>query len=73
MAEYRRIEYRIGKDGKITETVLNATGSTCTETTAEIEKALGKVEAQKFLPEYYEGEENLTVTETQSLSQGSRS
>ncbi len=69
MAEYRQIEYRIGKDGKITETVLNATGSSCTETTAGIEKALGKVEAQDLLPEYYEGEENLIVEQTQTLKQ----
>ena len=34
MAEYQKIEYRIGKDGTIVETVLNATGSSCTETTA---------------------------------------
>jgi hypothetical protein len=69
MAEYRKIEYRIGKDGKITETVLNATGSSCTETTAGVEKALGKIESQNLLPEYYEGEENLTAQETQTLKQ----
>lgn len=69
MAEYRKIEYRIGKDGKITETVLNATGSSCTETTAGIETALGQVESQNLLPEYYQGEENVTLEETQSLTQ----
>lgn len=69
MAEYRKIEYRIGKDGKITETVLNATGSSCTETTAGVEKALGKIESQNLLPEYYEGEENLTTQATQTLKQ----
>lgn len=69
MAEYRQIEYRIGKDGKITEKVLNATGSGCTETTAGVEKALGQVESQNLLPEYYQGEENLFQEETQSLSQ----
>lgn len=77
MAEYRKVEYRIGKDGKITETVLNATGSSCTETTAPVEKALGKVESQDLLPEYYQGEENLaenlaenlTVEQTQTLKQ----
>ena len=69
MAEYRKIEYRIGKDGKITETVLKATGSSCTETTAGIETALGKVESQNLLPEYYQGEENVTIEETQSLTQ----
>lgn len=68
MAEYQKVEYRIGKDGKITETVINASGSSCTATTSGIEKALGEVEAQKLLPEYYQGEENLTTEETQSLS-----
>jgi len=33
MAEYQKIEYRIGKDGKIIETVINASGSSCTNTT----------------------------------------
>jgi Protein of unknown function (DUF2997) len=73
MAEYRKVEYRIGKDGKITETVLNATGASCTETTAGVEKALGKVESQDLLPEYYQGEENLAenlnVEQTQTLKQ----
>ena len=69
MNEYQKIEYRIGKDGKITETVINASGSSCTSTTSEIEKALGEVESQELLPEYYEGEENLTGTEKQSLQQ----
>lgn len=65
MAEYQKIEYRIGKDGKITETVINASGESCTETTAPLEDALGKVESQELLPEYYQGEENLTNTEAQ--------
>lgn len=69
MAEYQKVEYRIGKDGKVTETVINASGSSCTATTSGIEKALGEVESQKLLPEYYEGEENLTTEETQSLTQ----
>lgn len=54
MAEYQKIEYRIGKDGKIIETVLNATGTSCTSTTSEFEQALGQVESQELLPEYYE-------------------
>ncbi len=69
MAEYRKIEYRIGKDGKITETVLNASGAGCTETTSAIEQALGKVESQELLPEYYQSEENQIVEETQSINQ----
>lgn len=69
MAEYRKIEYRISKDGKITERVLNATGSSCTETTKAMEKALGKVESQELLPEYYTEPENLTNSETEYLNQ----
>ncbi|MCL1463434.1 MULTISPECIES: DUF2997 domain-containing protein [Argonema] len=69
MAEYRKIEYRIGTDGKITETVLNASGSTCTETTSGIEKALGKVESQKLFPEYYQEDEDLINEETQSQTE----
>jgi len=60
MAEYRKVEYRIGKDGKITEKVIDGTGESCTETTEKIEKDLGTIEARELLPEYYENEENLT-------------
>jgi hypothetical protein len=69
MAEYQKIEYRIGKDGKIIETVLNASGSSCKSTTAGLEQALGEVESQELLPEYYQAEENLTTEESQSLTQ----
>ncbi|MUH01398.1 DUF2997 domain-containing protein [Scytonema sp. UIC 10036] len=69
MAEYQKVEYRIGKDGKITETVINASGSSCTTTTSGIEQALGEVENQELLPEYYEGDENLSSTENQSIKQ----
>jgi hypothetical protein len=68
MAEYQKIEYRIGKDGKITEIVTGASGPSCTTTTSGIEEALGEVAARELLPEYYEGEENLVAGETQSLS-----
>ncbi|MBD1868611.1 DUF2997 domain-containing protein [Cyanobacteria bacterium FACHB-471] len=69
MAEYRKIEYRIGKDGKIVETVLNASGAGCTETTSVIEQALGEVESQELLPQYYKTEVDLETDETQSLTQ----
>ena len=69
MAEYQKIEYRIGKDGKIIETVINASGTSCTNTTKEIEQALGEVSSQELLPEYYEGEENLTTQEDISITQ----
>lgn len=71
MAEYQQIEYRIGKDGKITEKVINATGNSCTQTTSGLEKALGTIESQELLPEYYEGDETLTSNNTQSLQQNS--
>ena len=69
MTDYQKIEYRIGKDGTITETVLNAAGLSCTEATVAIEHALGTVESQEFLPAYYEDEENLAVNPLQSLQQ----
>lgn len=69
MAEYQKIEYRIGKDGKIVERVLNVTGSSCVETTKGLEKSLGQIESQELLPEYYEGEENINIAESQSLKQ----
>lgn len=69
MAEYQKIEYRIGKDGKIIETVINASGSSCTITTKGIEQALGEVSSQELLPEYYEREEELTTQDELSLNQ----
>jgi hypothetical protein len=69
MAEYQKIEYHIGKDGKIVEKVLNATGTNCVETTKKIENYLGDIESQELLPEYYEGDELIINTENQSLHQ----
>jgi len=70
MTDYQRVEYRIGKDGKIIETVLNGSGTTCTNLTSEIEHAIGTIESQILLPEHYEGDEFLTVEDTQTLRQG---
>ncbi|TVP59751.1 MAG: DUF2997 domain-containing protein [Nodularia sp. (in: Bacteria)] len=67
MAEYQKIEYRIGKDGKIVEKVLNVTGSSCVSTTKGIENSLGEIESQELLPEYYQGDELISSSETQSL------
>jgi hypothetical protein len=58
MADYQKIEYRIGKDGKVTETVLNGTGESCTLATDALERSLGAIESRDLLPEYYEGEDN---------------
>lgn len=69
MAEYQKIEYRIGKDGKMTETVIDGAGASCTEATAGIETALGAVENQELLPEYYEGEDNQAIDIIQSSTQ----
>lgn len=70
MADYQTIEYRIGKDGKITERVLNGSGTKCIEMTLEIERAIGTIESQKLLPDYYEGDESLMIEDTQILHQG---
>ena len=66
MTEYQKIEYRINKDGSVKEQVIGAVGSSCTVTTTGIEQSLGSIESQELLPEYYEGEEVLDVTTTQS-------
>jgi hypothetical protein len=60
MSQYQRIEYLIGKDGKIVERAIDMTGSECVAITAEIESKLGKVETRQLLPNYYEtSEQNL--------------
>ncbi len=70
MTDYQKIEYRIGKDGKIIETVLNGSGTTCTNLTSEIEHSIGTIESQTLLPDYYESNELLAVEDTQTLRQG---
>lgn len=67
MAEYQRVEYLIGKNGKVTERVIKATGATCTETTAELEQALGMITSQEKLPEYYEQPNELHEDNAESL------
>jgi len=54
MSQYQRIEYLIGKDGKIVERALGISGSECVAITAEIESSLGKVETRELLPNYFE-------------------
>jgi hypothetical protein len=39
------------------------------ETTKGLEQSLGEIESQELLPEYYEGEENINIAESQSLHQ----
>jgi hypothetical protein len=62
MAEYQRIEYVIGKDGKVREQVLGGQGSGCLKATAGLEEALGQVEARTLLPEYEAQTVTLDVT-----------
>ena len=60
MSQYQRIEYLIGKDGKIVERAIDISGSECVAITAEIESNLGKVETRQLLSNYYEtSEQNL--------------
>ena len=65
MADYQTVEYRIGKDGKVTETVLNGVAS-CTKITSEIERAIGTIESQEWLPSD-ENDEFLVVENTQII------
>ncbi|WP_199248148.1 DUF2997 domain-containing protein [[Phormidium] sp. ETS-05] len=69
MAEYQKIEYLISKDGKITERVIGATGASCIDTTAGMEKAIGSVVQRSLLPEYYSEEECLENQQQQSLEE----
>lgn len=66
MAEYQRVEYRIGKDGKITETVIDGLGAGCTATTHPLEQALGEVMQRELLPEYHAEPEILGIDAIQT-------
>ncbi|MFM7602058.1 MAG: DUF2997 domain-containing protein [Pseudanabaena sp.] len=57
MSQYQRIEYLIGKDGKIVERAIDMSGNECVAITAEIESNLGKVETRQLLSSYYEPSE----------------
>ncbi|MEP0916307.1 DUF2997 domain-containing protein [Leptolyngbya sp. DQ-M1] len=69
MANYQQIEYRIGKDGKVTETVLNGSGESCTLATEDLERSLGSIEARELLPEYHDSEDNLLMVEQLMVEQ----
>lgn len=69
MAEYQKVEYRIAQDGTIIETVLNGTGTSCTETTAPLEAALGETLERKLLPEF----EASSETPIESIQQSTQS
>lgn len=75
MADYQKIEYRIGKDGKVTETVLNGKGETCIVAVEGLERSLGEVESRELLPEYYDDAEigigiDAVTEQSQTLQQG---
>ncbi len=69
MATYQRVEYRIGKDGKILETVIDGSGSSCTLATEDLETALGEVESRELLPAYHDDDAISAANEVQSLNQ----
>lgn len=70
MANYQQIEYRIGKDGKITETVLNGASESCTLATEDLERSLGSIESRELLPEYHDqADHSLTVEQSQTIQQ----
>lgn len=70
MANYQQIEYRIGKDGKVTETVLNGSGESCTLATEDLERSLGSIDSRDLLPEYHENADNaLNVEQSQTIQQ----
>lgn len=54
--QYKQIEITIGKDGIITERIINGDGKTCINLTAGLEKSLGNIESQKLLPDSLRGE-----------------
>jgi hypothetical protein len=68
MAEYQKIEYRIGKDGVVSETVLDGQRQSCILATETLEQALGQVASRELLPEYEGDQDNaLTVEQTQTM------
>jgi hypothetical protein len=70
MAEYQKIEFLIGQDGKVTEKVLNGSGETCTLATVNLEASLGEIESRDLLPEYGDiAENNLVMEQSQTLQQ----
>lgn len=66
MADYQRIEYCIGKDGIISETVIDGRGASCMEATHDLEAALGTVAKREFKPEYYDDDEAIATIQLQS-------
>lgn len=70
MAEYRRIEYIIGKDGKVTERVIGGVGADCLNAGLGIEASLGEVKQRELLPEYDLDPNQVPIIEPISLDLG---
>ena len=73
MSQYQRIEYLIGKDGKIVERAIDISGRECIAITAEIESNLGKVETRELLPTYYEAVDQDLDCQAITQNQGDQS
>jgi Protein of unknown function (DUF2997) len=68
MAEYQKIEYHIGPNGVVSETVLNGRGGVCLLATDSLEKALGEIESRELLPEHEaDGDTMLVIEQFQTL------
>ncbi|OIP78912.1 MAG: hypothetical protein AUK48_00695 [Oscillatoriales cyanobacterium CG2_30_44_21] len=68
MSQYQRIEYLIGKDGKVVERAVDM-GSECVAVTSEIESSLGKVVSRDLLPSFYDRHEQSIDCNTVELAQ----
>lgn len=68
MSQYQRVEYLIGKDGKIVERVIEMSGHECVAIAAKIESDLGNVITRELLPNYYEiSPQNLEGNEIEQI------
>jgi hypothetical protein len=69
MSQYQRIEYLIGKDGKVVERAVDM-GSECVAVTSEIESSLGNVVSRDLQPSYYNNhEQNINCNSVDELAQ----
>lgn len=51
--QYYKLEITIKPDGSIVEKVINGSGSDCTKVTEDLNQAIGNIETQELLPEYF--------------------
>jgi Protein of unknown function (DUF2997) len=58
------LEFVIYPDGRVQETVTGIIGSSCSQVTAEIEAALGRVVSHQPTAEFFEQPNTLTDTNT---------